>query len=388
MGLFPQWGNGHVGGIQASGRVAWEAISAAAQKVNLHAELLCYGKPENGDASDPDISTDQTNKISSLSRSGAVIDAVMRKRDVNRFIVWQLGLLKLLPFFRAGSAHVTLYLHGIEAWKTPDPLTRKLLRNVDLFLTNSEYTWKRFLKHNPQLDDATHQVVSLGLGSITSATEPPAAPPAALMISRLCKTEDYKGHREVIKAFPEVLKRIPNAELWIAGDGDLRSELEQSARDKSVRFFGNVSEEQKLKLLQSARCLVMPSRGEGFGLVYLEAMRVGRPCLVSALDAGREVVNPPEAGLAADPNDKAALTDALVRLLSDGEEWREWSTQARKRYEQNYTAAHFQERLVNALSLEMRSVPPAVAGGLSYVTDSVDRDPPATAGGTDFITPL
>jgi phosphatidylinositol alpha-1,6-mannosyltransferase len=173
------------------------------------------------------------------------------------------------------------------------------------------------------------------------------------MIGRLCKSEDYKGHREVINAFPDVMKRLPDAKLWIAGDGDLRPELEQVARDRGdserIRFFGAVTEEQKLKLLESARCLVMPSRGEGFGLVYLEAMRVGRPCLVSTLDAGREVVNPPEAGLAANPADKGELASALSRLLSDGSEWREWSNHARRRYEENFSAAHFQKRLVAAL---------------------------------------
>jgi hypothetical protein len=80
------------------------------------------------------------------------------------------------------------------------------------------------------------------------------------------------------------------------------------------------------------------------------------------------------------------LADALVRLLSDGSEWRDWSIQARQRFEQNYTAAHFQERLVKAMSLEMKSVPPTVAGGLSNVTNPQTADPPATAGGTDFMT--
>ena len=93
----------------------------------------------------------------------------------------------------------------------------------------------------------------------------------------------------------------------------------------------------------------MPSRGEGFGLVYLEAMRVGRPCLVSTLDAGREVVNPPEAGLAVDPDNREELADAICRLLGDGPEWQQWSKQARQRYEQNFTAKHFQDRLMTAL---------------------------------------
>jgi glycosyltransferase involved in cell wall biosynthesis len=93
----------------------------------------------------------------------------------------------------------------------------------------------------------------------------------------------------------------------------------------------------------------MPSRGEGFGLVYLEAMRVGRPCLVSTLDAGREVVNPPEAGLEVDPDKHVEMSEAICRLLADGPEWQRWSQQARRRYEENFTAKHFQARLLSAL---------------------------------------
>jgi glycosyltransferase involved in cell wall biosynthesis len=120
--------------------------------------------------------------------------------------------------------------------------------------------------------------------------------------------------------------------------------------DHRIRFFGQVSEDQKQQLLARCSCLAMPSRGEGFGLVYLEAMRMGRPCLVSTLDAGREVINPPEAGLAADPDNPQDLASAICRLITPGPEWEQWSVQARRRYEQYFTAAHFQHRLLNALT--------------------------------------
>ncbi len=169
----------------------------------------------------------------------------------------------------------------------------------------------------------------------------------------MARSEDYKGHRELIGAWPEVQRRMPGAELWIAGDGDLRPDMEHLARKcgvaDAVRFFGRVSEERKQELLVACRCLAMPSRGEGFGLVYLEAMRLGRPCLVSNADAGREVVNPPEAGLAADPGDPAALAAALARLLAPSAEWTRWSIQARERYEREFTAQKFQQRLADAL---------------------------------------
>jgi phosphatidylinositol alpha-1,6-mannosyltransferase len=181
------------------------------------------------------------------------------------------------------------------------------------------------------------------------------APPDAniLMLSRLARGEDYKGHRQVLGVWARVRARVPNAQLWIAGDGDLRGALEEWTRanglPESVRFFGRVSDTQKNELLRACRALAMPSRGEGFGLVYVEAMRAGRPCLVSDADAGREVVNPPEAGLAVNPDDADALTDALVRLLASGDEWNAWSRAAQKRYAEHFTAAQFQNRLLDAL---------------------------------------
>jgi glycosyltransferase involved in cell wall biosynthesis len=174
------------------------------------------------------------------------------------------------------------------------------------------------------------------------------------MIGRIQRDENYKGHREVIEVWPRVLEVMPTAELWIAGGGDLRPQLEEMVKarelEPKVRFFGAVPEEAKADLLRRCRALVLPSAGEGFGLVYLEAMRMGRPCLVSTLDAGAEVVNPPEAGLSADLRDSAALRDAILRLLSSGSEWDRMARHAKQRYDLLFTGGHFQQRLVAALS--------------------------------------
>jgi phosphatidylinositol alpha-1,6-mannosyltransferase len=173
------------------------------------------------------------------------------------------------------------------------------------------------------------------------------------MIGRLSRNEDYKGHREMIHAWPRVLAAMSNAELWIVGDGDLRPELERLAEtlgiSRRVNFFRAVPDTRKEDLLQRCRVLALPSRGEGFGLVYLEAMRLGRPCLVSRLDAGIEVVNPPEAGLAADVHDPAQLAASVLQLLTPGPEWDQMSARARRRYETHFTACHFEQRLLAAL---------------------------------------
>jgi phosphatidyl-myo-inositol dimannoside synthase len=230
----------------------------------------------------------------------------------------------------------------------------RMLTRVDHFLTNSEYTWERFLESQPNLSSRRHTVIPLGIGDVFSGVLPiPDAEPTVLMLGRLQSGEDYKGHREIITVWPRVRAQVPQARLWIAGDGDLRPELEAlAARGGSadlIVFWGRVSEERKAELIGRSRCFAMPSRGEGFGLVYLESMRLGRPCLVSVCDAAREVVDPPEGGLAVDPDRPEELVSSLVRLLTDGPEWMRFSEAARQRYERNFTADHFKRRLVESI---------------------------------------
>jgi phosphatidylinositol alpha-1,6-mannosyltransferase len=360
LGLFPYFGAGSIGGVQASARIAWRAVN---EHTNGNATLLCYADTPGRAGSEPGAA-ETPETIVVHSKGAAVSRALAGKWPHELVFVWHLGLLRLLPFLRLPGARVVLILLGIEAWRTHGWFTRKQLEKVDLFLSISDHTWREFVSANPRFQNKPHETLLLGIGEpLTVPSRAPASRPAALMLSRLSKAEDYKGHREVINVWTRVCERIPDAELWIAGDGDLREDLEQLVArlglNERVRFLGQVTDEEKQRLLQDARCLVMPSRGEGFGLVYLEAMRVGRPCLVSTLDAGREVVNPPEAGLAVSPDDASALTGALCRLLSEGAEWQRWSAQARRRFEQNYTAAHFEKRLLAALFSEPLAAPAA-----------------------------
>jgi phosphatidylinositol alpha-1,6-mannosyltransferase len=327
LGIFPPLTA--VGGVQTSGREAWQGI------VNeIGDQRACFFEPGE-------------------SKAGAALHALAQRRRAGILLVWHLQLLKLAPLAAAPAARVVVFLHGIEAWRRQDPVTRWALGKVKLVLSNSQHTWERFLSFNPEFREVAHQSVHLGAGTRVTSPVPPDSKPIALMLGRMLRSEDYKGHRQLIAAWPEVLEAAPDAELWIAGEGDLRPKLEQLALARGlgnrVRFWGRVSDEQKEHLIAQSRCLAMPSCGEGFGLVYLEAMRLGRPCLVSDRDGGREVVNPPEAGLTVNPDDPRHLAAATARLLRAGPEWDQWSLRARCRYESQFTAQHFRQRLNDAL---------------------------------------
>ncbi len=352
LGLFPTPGN--VGGVERSGLEAWQAITSE-RGAGCH--LICY-QSRHSSANEPEAPNSAASVHCARNRFMALAVAASRKWPVRLVLVWHLGMLKLLPVIRTDNARTALFLHGIEAWANLPAGTARLLRRVDLFLTNSDFTWQRFIALHPELSGAAHCTVPLGLGDplVTGSVEEPANPPVALMIGRIASSEAYKGHAEVIAAWPTVAARFPGAKLRMIGPCDMTRELrslaEQCGVCKALEIAGAVTEEVKQHSIAQCGCMALPSRGEGFGLAYLESMRMGRPCVVSTFDAGREVVCPPDAeagGMAVDPGDSEALAGALIRLMTPGTEWDRWSAASKQLYDSRYTAAHFGKRLLAAL---------------------------------------
>ncbi|MGH7134595.1 MAG: hypothetical protein ACREHD_02585, partial [Pirellulales bacterium] len=127
--------------------------------------------------------------------------------QADTLLVWHIGMLKLLPLLRGFRGRIVLFCHGIELWRPHGWLTRRLLRRVDLFLSNSDYTWVRFLEYAPYLRGRAQITTALGCGEpIAGATPVAEVIPTAAIVARMVKGEDYKGHRELIEAWPRVLK--------------------------------------------------------------------------------------------------------------------------------------------------------------------------------------
>ena len=262
--------------------------------------------------------------------------------NLDTTLFMHLGLTKFLLFGRC-LGKVKVFLHGIEAWRVLPWWHKRVLRKVDHFLSNSQFTWDRFLYFNPEFAHVKHDVVHLGIGEACEYALPDKEVPAALIIGRMSKSEDYKGHRELISIWPEVRKIVSNAELWIVGTGDLKPDLERLAQGRDgIRFFGKVDEDTKQDLLRRCRFFAMPSRNEGFGLVYLEAMRQGRPCLVSDCDAGREVVA--QCGIEVNSDDHYKLCACVVQLLRSENNGNLIGKLAYRLYSEKFTSNMFLER--------------------------------------------
>ena len=134
----------------------------------------------------------------------------------------------------------------------------------------------------------------------------------------------HKGHDLLLRAFAEARRDVPDLALLIAGDGPLRDDLEAAAAatgvTEHVRFLGFVPD--AVALMALADVVVFPTQpafGEGFGLVNLEAMLVGRPVIGTATASIPEIVVAGETGLLVAPGDVSALAGALARLGTDAD---------------------------------------------------------------------
>jgi phosphatidylinositol alpha-1,6-mannosyltransferase len=229
-----------------------------------------------------------------------------------------------MPLANRGS-RVAVYLHGIEVWQ---PLPRKLrwaLRRADAVLANSSYTARRFVEANPHFADLGIAICPPALATDWSAeprVPPTNRPPIALIVGRMSSAERYKGHDRLIDIWPSVMAQAPGATLLVIGDGDDRARLESRARERgltsAVQFRGAVAQADLRDAYATARVFVMPSSGEGFGIVYLEAMAAGLPC-IGAPGAAEEIIEHGRTGFIVPEDPADRLVEALVCLLCDGE---------------------------------------------------------------------
>lgn len=243
-----------------------------------------------------------------------------------------------------------VFLHGIEVWRPLPQKTVRMLAAADLRIANSRYTADRASELHPEIGPI--EVCPLALPDrpqVDAAAADVRRAPAVLVVGRMAESERYKGHDQLIDAWDRVTANVPAAQLVIVGDGNDRSRLEAKARAsraaKSIAFTGFVSEAALQQLYRSAALFTLPSRGEGFGLVYLEAMRAGLACIGSRHDAASEVIVDGQTGCLVDQADTTEIADTIARLLLNDDERRALGDAGRRRFEREFTFERFSDRL-------------------------------------------
>ncbi|MCL4768129.1 MAG: glycosyltransferase family 4 protein [Hyphomicrobiaceae bacterium] len=249
-----------------------------------------------------------------------------------RFDVVFCGHLNALPVaaWIAGLQRAPLWVqvHGIEAWEPRGTIYRHGLATAALVTSVSRYTRRKLLAW---ADIAPARVRVLP-NTFASTHAPRQAEPdlvarlglagrrVILTVGRLSADERYKGHDRIIGALPEVLRHVPDAVYLIVGSGDDQPRLADLARQTGmsdyVIFAGQVPDAELPAVLALADVFAMPSTGEGFGIVFLEAAAAGLPVIGGNRDGSLDALADGAIGRPVDPNSPQEITTALIDALS------------------------------------------------------------------------
>ncbi|MEC9344708.1 MAG: glycosyltransferase family 4 protein [Pseudomonadota bacterium] len=356
------------GGIASANRNVLLALQEIAGRAGLEVSVIAANEPAGTDApaSDADIvyRTAGGNRIAYARMLLAALPGA-------RLVVFdhvRLALpLRVVPRFL--SPRVAIAAHGSEAWRRVRPGSIALFRAANLVFTNSHYTLRRM---QSCFDGFNGVALPLGLpptfvrrkeetvrprpmsfAAVDGVTRPLGAR-VVLLVSRLDPGEREKGHRELIGVLPSLSARFPDVQLVFAGSGADAGALADVARSAGMgqRVFltGQLGVEELQDLYDTCAVYAMPSRQEGFGLTYLEAMNSARPCIACHDDGGADVVVDGETGLlVSQPIQPDDLLVALSTVLGDAGLGRRMGLAGRDRLAREFTAEAYQARLCAAL---------------------------------------
>ncbi len=280
----------------------------------------------------------------------------IQKATINHshFIYDFLGMSRAhlpIPFFY--RPHMT-WLHGVEIWSRERADRIASARRADLLLCNSNYTLKQAeLLHEEQFAKA--KICWLGTETDDfpmSSNDIRRRQPTVLTVGRIEKGRD-KGLSSLVESWPRVVQEVPDAQLIIVGKGtglnEIKDQIKCSSVNLKIELKGFVPDPELEKIFSESLVFAMPSRGEGFGLVYIEAMRHGLPVIASVHDAAPEINIHGKTGFNVNLDKPNELVEKLVFLLKNPKAAYQLGENGKQRWVQNFCFSAFRSRYVALL---------------------------------------
>ena len=325
-----------IGGVQEAGRLTAAALTEIASAGGWTFEVLSLNDPA-GEHALPYC--DSEMKFSGFGRDKArfVLSAMgkaFRAPRKGTSIVLAAHPHLAVPacyMQRVNPAFRTIVMsHGVEVWSPLSPRRFHALQKASMVLAPSNYTAREIADKqaickskirrlpwplNPSFLSLCRNPMELPL--------PPEFPRGEIILTvgRWAAANRYKGTDALIRAIDRFRGSIPDVHLVAVGSGDDLPRLRQIAADQQitgqVHFLENLSQEEVAACYANSDVFALPSTGEGFGLVFLEAMAFAKP--VVAVDAGgsTDLVRDGVNGLLVPRENIELLAQSLCRLLQD-----------------------------------------------------------------------
>jgi glycosyltransferase involved in cell wall biosynthesis len=228
----------------------------------------------------------------------------------------------------AGIPYWTI-AYGVDAWYIERKAVQEALHHADRILSISGYTRDRLVKEQ-NLDPAKISLLpcTLDASRFKIAPKPQhllerygltAQQPIVLTVARLDSSQRHKGYDQILRALPEIRSKIPNVRYILVGKGSDRDRIEQSIAQLNVQecvtLAGFIPDEELCDYYNLCDVFAMPSKNEGFGIVYLEALACGKPALGGDRDGAIDALCHGELGVLVNPDDVDAIASHLTQIL-------------------------------------------------------------------------
>ncbi len=349
-----------VGGIQSFNRCLVKGLGDLCKSHNVQIKVLVLNDTGNSIPNKEIISSNISYRYFSknrLSFSGQVLVETSRS---NKVILGHVNFSSLVMLMSVLNPTMKKYLivYGIDVWKKINPIQLFGINKITKIFSISAYTkgeMKRF--NNIREDKFVTFPCTLDpfYPANISGNKKIVLPKGKIILSaaRLDSTERYKNIDLVIKAMPEILKRIPDAYYVIVGEGSDRFRLELLAKKVGVRdniiFAGYVSDKVLPFYYEACDVFVLPSEKEGFGIVFLEAMYFAKPCIGANKGGIPEVIEDNITGFLIKPNDQISLAETVIKLLKDDNLRSSMGKAGKERLEKEFSFERFRDRLEKIL---------------------------------------
>jgi glycosyltransferase involved in cell wall biosynthesis len=219
--------------------------------------------------------------------------------------------------------------HGIDVWELDRPAVCRALRNADRILAVSGYTRDRLLKEQdldpdqiallPNTFDPSRFRIAAKPAHLLQRYQLTPEQPVILTVARLAGTDRRKGYDQIIEALPQIRQQLPNVRYLLAGKGDDQPRIEQLVRrlnlEQHVTLAGFVPDRELAAHYNLCDVFAMPSKQEGFGIVYLEALASGKPTVGGNQDGAVDALCHGELGVLVHPDDVPTIAQTLTEIL-------------------------------------------------------------------------
>jgi phosphatidylinositol alpha-1,6-mannosyltransferase len=330
IGLFPELLG--VGGVQEAGR----QTAVALEEIALRHEWLPIFLSLNDPSGAQSFSTGERSiSLQGFGRAKLqfVLSAIGHARNEMGVVLAahpHLAPLAACMKWISPRLKTLVMSHGVEVWKPLPPLRRGSLRSADIALAPSCDTAQKLADIQGVPPKKIHKLAWPLSPSFLRWADAPSELPLPngfpqgqiiLTVGRWAASERYKGADELIGAVSQLRSSFPALRLIAVGGGDDLARLRNLASELGiadrVRFLEGVSRKELAACYAHADVFALPSTGEGFGLVFLEAMAFARPVVGAACGGATDVIEDGINGLLVPPRDPQRLAEALARLLRD-----------------------------------------------------------------------